>query len=188
MQVTGDGDKSEGRAIRRYYAKSNTRKRMRYQLYRIRCQNRYGNFTRQHSTSLILQYSTLIASTLHKLTLPRWWSYSTLTWLSRLNVGSQIDRYCPLANPSHSDDRTIDQILADFPRILSRTEDLSVRWNIISCRSCTLILLLRGEIHLDLQKNRKIFYSLIANSIGRTQCALVHVKDVVHKVDVKICV
>jgi len=44
-------------------------------------------------------------------------------------VSTQIGRCCPLANPSYSDNYTIDQILADFPRILSRTEDLSVEWN-----------------------------------------------------------
>jgi len=31
-------------------------------------------------------------------------------------------------------------------------------------------------------------YYLLVNSVEHTQCALVHIKDVVHKVDVKICV
>jgi len=124
--VTGDGDKSWGRATRRYYSICESGCDINYIEYAAKTDTAIllGSSI-QHSTSLILKYSTLIASTLHKLTLLMWWSYSTLLWLSRLNVGSQIDRCCSLVSPSHSNDRTIDQILADFPR----TENLSVRWN-----------------------------------------------------------
>jgi len=31
-------------------------------------------------------------------------------------------------------------------------------------------------------------YYLLVNSAEHTQCALVHIKDVVHKIDVKVCV
>jgi len=37
----------------------NTRKWMRYQLYRIRCQNRYGNFIRQFDIALYISDLTI---------------------------------------------------------------------------------------------------------------------------------
>jgi len=87
IQVTGGG---EGERTWSYY--SIRESRCKYQLYRIRCQNRYGNFTRKFDTALyIFNLTILNINRIHSSQTYVRWSYNTLTWFSRLSgVGSQI--------------------------------------------------------------------------------------------------